>query len=158
MTRPVNGEVVDYQDFTGRLEAVKTVEIRAKDPRAFAVSDQRRIVCRSGHPMTRRGRAMSPKNSEVKSPETQLAVMPGQLAGLAKRVTEGRAAAPDLRQTKGGPVMTIAAIYGRKSADDERSASFHKSAAREGCAKNIAYSVRRFFLVRDHRISLPFLM
>jgi len=74
---------------------------------------------------------MSPKNSEVKRPETQLAVMPGQLAGLAKRVTEGRAAAPDLRQTKGGPVMTIAAIYGRKSTDDERSADDGRSVDRQ---------------------------
>ncbi len=74
---------------------------------------------------------MSPKNSEVKRPETQLAVMPGQLAGLAKRVTEGRAAAPDLRQTKGGPVMTTAAIYGRKSTDDERSADDGRSVDRQ---------------------------
>jgi hypothetical protein len=45
---------------------------------------------------------MSPKNSKVKSPETQLAVMPVQLAGLAKRVTDARAAEPDLRRTQGG--------------------------------------------------------
>jgi len=52
--------------------------------------------------MTRRGRAMSPKNSEVKSPETQLAVMSGQLAGLPKRVTDARAAQPSLRRPQGG--------------------------------------------------------
>ncbi len=53
--------------------------------------------------MTRRGRAMSPKNSEVKSPETQLAVMPGQLAGLPKRVTDARAVQlSSLRRPAGG--------------------------------------------------------
>src|SRR5947209_6491557 len=29
-TRPITDEVTDYQDFTGRLSAVKTVEIRAR--------------------------------------------------------------------------------------------------------------------------------
>ncbi len=45
---------------------------------------------------------MSPKNSKVKSPETQLAVMPGQLADLPKRVTDARAAQPSLRRPQGG--------------------------------------------------------
>ncbi len=45
---------------------------------------------------------MSSKNSKVKRPETQLAVMPVQLAGLAKRVIEGRAAQPSLRRPPGG--------------------------------------------------------
>lgn len=52
--------------------------------------------------MTRRGRAMSPKNSEVKSPETPLAVMPVQMAGLEKSVTGARATAQYLRRTQGG--------------------------------------------------------
>jgi membrane fusion protein, multidrug efflux system len=30
VTKPIVGEVTDYQDFTGRLEAVKTVDIRAR--------------------------------------------------------------------------------------------------------------------------------
>jgi RND family efflux transporter MFP subunit len=30
VTRPVTGTVIDYQDFTGRLEAVKTIEVRAR--------------------------------------------------------------------------------------------------------------------------------
>src|SRR5437870_5005250 len=30
VTTPVRGEVTDYQDFTGRLEGLKTVEIRAR--------------------------------------------------------------------------------------------------------------------------------
>src|SRR5438067_5006975 len=30
VTMPVSGEVTDYQDFTGRLDALKTVEIRAR--------------------------------------------------------------------------------------------------------------------------------
>src|SRR5258707_12338718 len=30
VTTPVTAEVTDYQDFTGRLEAVQTVEIRAR--------------------------------------------------------------------------------------------------------------------------------
>ena len=45
---------------------------------------------------------MSPKNSKVKRPETQLAVMPGQLAALTKRVTDARAAQPSLRRPLGG--------------------------------------------------------
>src|SRR5262249_23691253 len=30
VSTPVNGEVTDYQDFTGRLDALKTVDIRAR--------------------------------------------------------------------------------------------------------------------------------
>jgi RND family efflux transporter MFP subunit len=30
VTTPIRGEVIDYQDFTGRLDALKTVEIRAR--------------------------------------------------------------------------------------------------------------------------------
>jgi multidrug efflux pump subunit AcrA (membrane-fusion protein) len=30
VTRPIGGEVTDYTDFTGRLDAVKTVDIRAR--------------------------------------------------------------------------------------------------------------------------------
>src|SRR4051812_29787327 len=30
VTTPVTGTVIDYQDFTGRLDAVKTVEVRAR--------------------------------------------------------------------------------------------------------------------------------
>jgi RND family efflux transporter MFP subunit len=30
VTKPVTGEVTDYQDFTGRLDAIKTVDIRAR--------------------------------------------------------------------------------------------------------------------------------
>src|SRR5690242_411957 len=30
VTRPIMGKVMDYQDFTGRLEPVKNIEVRAR--------------------------------------------------------------------------------------------------------------------------------
>src|SRR5438876_12168337 len=51
------------------------------------------------------------------------------LGGLDTRVTDTRRALPP--PADGGPVMTTAAIYGRKSTDDERSAEDGRSVDRQ---------------------------